>query len=250
MTCNECRRQWVGAEGEKEAPESVREHLAVCAVCRDFVQENGRLRAQVRKLAETEPIPQNLRVRIQTLVQGKSGIRVRMRRYGLGAAAAFVFVALGGYGLLWYQSARPISSDRLAREFVADHLHYLPGREQIVSESARDVERWFQGRVDFPLRVPAVPAAALEDGRLCIIAGRKAALLHYRHKPDDTLVSLFIAEAPPRIGQPENSAALSASYQGCNTLLWYRRGLVYSLVATLGDDPLKAIAESVRQQQP
>ncbi len=250
MTCNECRQQLILTEGEPEAPEAARQHLARCAACQKYLRENEGLRAQIRKLAESEHAPPALREQVHAMVRGQPAGRARRRPLGVRAAAAGVFLVLAGYGLKWYHSERSLSPNRLVQEFIADHLHYLPGREEIVSESARDVEKWFQGRVDFPVRIPEVPTAALEDARVCTIAGRKAALVHYRRKPDDTLISLFVAAAPQTLERQKNSVALSTSYQGFNATLWCQRGLVYSLVAALDDASLKQIAESVRQQEP
>ncbi len=249
MNCSECRQQLLVVGGEEQTPEAARQHLATCAECQRYFREEERLRAQIRKVAEGERAPDALRERVGELMAGEIDAAKRPRMRRLGAAAAVVFVALGGYALQWYTSQRVPSPDRLAQVFIADHLHYLPGREEIVSESAKDVERWFQGRIDFPVRVPTVPAAALQDARVCKVAGRTAALVHYRRKPDDTLISLFVAEAPRTLTRAKSSETVSSSYQGCNAALWCDRGLVYSLVAALDDASLKQLADAVRRQE-
>jgi len=236
--------------GEKEISEAARQHLAGCPSCQEHVCEEEKLRTHLRGMAETEHVPQALHEHLRKMVLGEKLASERPRLQWWAAAAAIALAALGGYTLKWYYSERAPSPDRLAQVFITDHLHYLPGREQIASESPQDMQRWFQGRVEFPVRVPTVPAAALEDARVCMVAGRKAALVHYRHKPDDTLISLFVAEAPRNLREASGSGPLSVSYQGCNAALWSSRGLVYSLVAALDDASLKHLMESVRQQQP
>jgi anti-sigma factor RsiW len=104
--------------------------------------------------------------------------------------------------------------------------------------------------VDFPVRVPKLPGTGLEDARVCQIAGRKAVLLHYRHKPDDSLISLFVTAEPQNFERAGRSMQISSSYQGLNSTLWCHRGLVYSLVAAVDDTSLEQIANSVRQQEP
>ncbi len=249
MICQECRQQLVLAEDGAPVSVAAREHLEQCAACQEFVRDGERLRAQMRVLAEGEHAPQELRQQVQALLDGRATIQHRHRRLWAGVAAAIILLAMTGYGLKWYHAERLLTPNRLAREFIVDHLNYLPGREEIVSNSARDVEQWFQGRVDFPVRVPQLPAAALEDARVCNIAGRKAALLHYRRKPDDTLVSLFVTAEPEDFERSRKSMGASVSYQGLNSTLWCHRGLVYSVVASLDDASLKQIAESVRQQE-
>src|SRR6516225_7767392 len=157
---------------------SAHEHLDQCSACQEFVRDGERLRAQMRILAESEHAPQELHKQVQAMLDGRATIQHRRRRLWTGVAAAIILLAMTGYGLKWYHTERSLTPNRLAREFIVDHLNYLPGREEIVSDSARDVQQWFQGRVDFPVRVPQLPAAALEDARVCNIAGRKAALLH------------------------------------------------------------------------
>jgi len=129
-------------------------------------------------------------------------------------------------------------------------LHYLPGRDQIVSGSPEQVEGWFRGRIEFPVHVPLVPGAVLDDARVCDIAGRKAALLHYRHNLGDALISVFIAEEPKAFEQRRKPVTLEKSTQGVNSTLWCHRGLVYDVVAALDDSSLQEIAESVRRQAP
>jgi anti-sigma factor RsiW len=133
---------------------------------------------------------------------------------------------------------------------IRDHLRYMPGREQIVSASAQEVERWLQGQVDFPVRVPELPEAALEEGRICSVAGRRAALLHYRRRPEGVLISFFVTQAPQKLGEQETVSLVKTAHLGCNAALWYRHGLAYSVVAALNDSTLEQIADSVRQQQP
>jgi anti-sigma factor RsiW len=246
MTCKEFREQWVLAEGSV-VPGSVQEHLDGCPSCQGFVRDGERLRAELHVLAESEQAPRELHEQVKAVVGGGMLAKDRRRRRA-AVAAAVVLVALAGYGLKRYHTERSLNPNRLARAFILDHLNYLPGREEIVSNSAHDVERWFQGKVDFPVRVPQLPAAALKDARVCDIAGRKAALLHYRRKSDDSLVSLFVTTEPEEFERARKSMETSISYQGLNSTLWCHRGLVYSVVAALDDTSLQQIARSARQQ--
>ncbi len=248
MTCDECRQQLVLAEEGGGVSAPVREHLDRCPACQECVGDGERLRRQMRMLAESERAPRELHEQVQALLAGGTPVKKRGRRVWTGVAAAMVLLALTGYSLKRYYTERSLTPNRLARAFILDHLNYLPGREEIVSNSARDVEQWFQGKVDFPVRVPQLPTAALRDARVCDIAGRKAALLHYRRKPDDTLVSLFVTAEPEDFERSKNSMETSISYQGLNSTLWCHRGLVYSVVAALDDSSLQQIAQSVRQQ--
>ncbi len=253
MTCDESRRQLVMIEGEANVDEAVRVHLASCSECRRFASEDERLRHLVRNLADGEHAPRHLREQVQGMLALQSkNTRVPERRFRLWAAsvALAICVFAAAYGLKLHFANRAAMPDRYAQEFMRDHLHYLPGREEIVSESSRQVEQWFQGRVDFPVHVPDVPGTRLEDARVCAILSGRAALVHYRRKPDETLVSLFIAEAPKASETQQSWKTFSASYAGLNSTLWAHRGLVYSVVGSLDDASLRQIAESVQQQEP
>jgi len=253
MTCEECRQQLVLCEEGGTVPGLAKDHLKQCFPCREFVHDGERLRKEVHLLAETEQAPRELRQRIQAMFEARipqGRIRERRLPAWAGVAATLVLLALAGGGLKWYIAQRSLTPNRLAREFISDHLNYLPGKEEIVSTSPRDVEQWFQGRVDFPVRVPELPAAALSDARVCQIAGRNAALIHYRHKPDESLISLFVTIEPQSFERAGKAMEISSSYQGLNSTLWCHRGLVFSLVAPVDETSLDQLAQSVRRQSP
>ena len=249
MNCEEYRKQSLIVEGQANLPEDLRLHFAECAECQTHLREQERLRIELRKLADSEQAPQALRQSVAQLLREQHVPKWLGTTRWLTIAAAILLLLGAGAGYLWYH-ARTSSPERLAQQFINDHLHYLPGREQIVSGSAQEVEGWFQGRVEFPVHVPDVPGAALQDARVCDISGRKAALLHYRRNPGDALISVFVAEEPKSFDQQMKSRTLVTSNQGLNSSLWCHRGLVYDVVAPLDDATLHNIAESVRKQEP
>lgn len=250
MTCDECRQQLVLAEDEGTVAVPAEEHLRRCLACQGFVQDGERVRKEVHLLAETEQAPPELREQVRGMIDRDETPRGITPRLWAEVAAAIVVVALTGYAVKWFYAMRTPTPDGLARDFISDHLNYLPGKEEIISDSGRDIEQWFQGRVDFPVRVPELPATAIADARVCQIAGRKAALVHYRRKPDETLISLFVTVEPPSFEQARKPMEISSSYQGLNSKLWCHRGLVFSLVAALDDTSLNQMADSVRKQAP
>ncbi len=250
MNCDEFRRRGILAEGEANLPDDVRQHFSECMECQTYLREDKRLRAEVRKLAESEHAPQALQQSVAELFRQPRFRKRQDKRRWASVAAAVVLMVGAGASYLWYRHARTPSPERLAEEFISDHLHYFPGREQIVSDSPRQVESWFQGRLEFPVHVPEIPGAALQDARVCDISGRKAALLHYRRNPGGALISVFVAEEPKSFEQQMKPPTLVASSQGLNSILWCHRGLVYDVVAALDDSSLQQIAESVRKQAP
>jgi hypothetical protein len=250
MTCPEYQKKWILAGGSEPVPLEVREHLAVCVECRKFLQDSERLRTHLALLARSEAAPESLRRRTEMLFSAPVQKPRKPWRRWVKIAAAMLLLTLGAYGVHLYWQERSHAAERLTTEFIHDYLQYLPGREQVVSSSGQEVEDWFKGRVDFPVHVPGVPNATLEDARVCDIAGRKAALLHYRRAPDRALVAVFIAKEPKALERQQRQPAFSASMSGVSSTLWCHHGLVYDVVGALDDATLKRIAESVRKQVP
>jgi anti-sigma factor RsiW len=250
MNCDYYRKRQVLTEEEENLPADVRQHFNECEECQTYSREQERLRTEVRKLAKSEQAPQGLRESVADLLRQPRARKQEGARRWVGVAAAIVLLVGAGATFLWYHGTRTASPERLAQEFITDHLHYLPGREQIVSGSTEQVEGWFRGRIEFPVHVPDVPGAVLEDARVCDISGRKAALLHYRRNPGDALISVFVAEEPKAFEHRKMPVILQTSTQGVNSTLWCHRGLVYDVVAALDDSSLQQIAESVRKQSP
>ncbi|MGH9398553.1 MAG: anti-sigma factor family protein [Terriglobia bacterium] len=249
MTCHECQALLVLSESGQESPEA-RDHLAGCVTCRQLIHDNEKLQFHLRRVAAGERAPEALRKQVEAFVRRPISIRRVRTRLWAGIAAGVIILVLAGYGLVRHHLHFSLTPSSLAQDFILDHEHYLPGRQEIVTNSPQDVQDWFEGKVDFPVRVPRLSAAALVEARVCTIAGRKAALVHYRLKPQNTLVSFFVAPEPKTFERQKKPIVLFSSYEGLNSTLWCHRGLVYSLVASLDDRTLQQIAKSVQQQEP
>ena len=250
MTCQEYQKQLILSDGEERVASEIREHIAGCPDCQRFLHDSEQLRNYLRGVAAGERAPRALRSRAEWMFRCTGRKRWAFSRRWAGIAASVVLLVLAGYGWWRYSEGPSRVARNLSSEFISDYVQYLPGREEIISTSPPEIEKWFRGRVDFPVHVPAVPEADLKDARVCDIAGHKAALLHYRRQTDDALVSLFIAEEPKALERRGQSIAFSASIRGVNSRLWCRRGLAYAVVGPLDEASLERIAETVRQQEP
>ena len=123
MTCHECRQQLVLAEDGGPVSVPAREHLEQCAACREFVRDGEQLRAQMRLLAESEHAPEELHEQVEAMLDGHATIQHWRHRLWAGVAAAIILLAMTGYGLKWYHAERSLTANRLAREFIVDHLN-------------------------------------------------------------------------------------------------------------------------------
>ncbi len=248
MNCQEYRKQRLLDHEDGTLSDEARLHLVECGQCQMFQKEEERLRAELKKLANSEQAPVALRRRISGMVERPNASKRRDLRRWMAAAAAVVLLAGATAGILWDRYTP--SPERLAQAFVADYLQYLPGREQIAADSPQQAEEWLQGRVDFPVHVPTVPGAALKTARICDISGRKAALLQYHHNDSNTSISIFVAAEPRAYEREKMQVNVETSGHGVRSVLWCHRGLVYDVVATLNDSSMQQIAEAIRQQTP
>src|SRR5258708_32751246 len=178
MNCDEYRKQKILMEGEPNLPGDARLHFADCGDCQKYLHEQERLRIEYGRVAERERAPESLRQSVMQISRQRSRVEPPHTRRWLALTAAIALLFATGTTLLRYYLGRTPTPERLAQDFINDHLNYLPGREQIISSSSQRVEGWFQGRVEFPVHVPEFPVASLQNARICDLSGRKAALLH------------------------------------------------------------------------
>jgi Predicted transmembrane transcriptional regulator (anti-sigma factor) len=250
MNCQEYRKQRLLEHENGALSQDARLHLAECGLCQVFQEEDERLRAELKKLANSEHAPAALRQRISEIIDSPNASKKRDLPRWMAAAAAVLLLAGATAGILWDRSTRTPSPEHLAQAFVTDHLEFLPGREQITAHSSRQAEEWLQSRIDFPVHVPQVPGTVLESARICDISGRKAALLQYRHADSDTLVSLFVTTEPRAYEREKMPVNVEISGNGLRSKLWCHRGLVYDVVAQVDELSLKQMADAVRTQAP
>jgi len=249
MNCQEYRKQRLLDQVEGTLSYDARLHVAECGRCRTLQQEEGRLRTELRELANSERAPIALRQNITEMVQRPSTSKLHGMRRWMVTAAAVALLAGVTAGVLWNRYARIPSPEHLVQAFVADHLQYLPGREQIAANSPEQAEEWLQSRIDFPVHVPTVPGAALASARICDISGRKAALLQYHHYDSNTLISVFVTAEPKSYEREKMPVTVEASGHGVRSILWCHRGLVYDIVAALDDSSMQQIAEAIRKSE-
>jgi anti-sigma factor RsiW len=203
-----------GAIDELEA-RALHDHIESCARCRTVRAELLLLKAAVRDRSPKGSAPETLKQRLAARVK-----RRRMQKRGAIFAAAIVATAM-----LFMLTPRP---RELAAQLVGDHvLMTLDGATplEVRGEDLPAIERWFAGKLDFALRLPALPGARIIGGRLCSIAGRRVALTFY--EKDGRRLSLFVMDGAGARGE------------GCEAMRGFTvchapaRGVEYALVTDL-----------------
>src|SRR5260370_26308207 len=125
MNCDEFRRRGILAEGEANLPGDVRLHFSECMECQTYLRENKGLRAEVRKLAESEHAPQALQQSVAELFREPRFQKRQDKRRWARVAATVVLLCGTTASYLWYRHSRTPSPERFAQAFISDRLHYL-----------------------------------------------------------------------------------------------------------------------------
>jgi anti-sigma factor RsiW len=224
------------------------EHLTGCAACQQFVRDMRALGDAVRRVAPREQAPAEVRDGLFTAIARARAGTSASRRLPVPAwpliAAAVVLFALGG----------AFTVDRLVRGasidpiplLVEDHARALSDA-QIVSADPTAITRWLAGQVHFAMYVPALPGARFRGARLCILDGRRGAVVEY--EVNGVAVSYFVVpvetDAMDAAGPAQFDRAARAGYR---VVSWREPGLLHVMVGNLSDSRLATLAKACVEQ--
>jgi anti-sigma factor RsiW len=223
MTC--APFETLSAYADSSLPElesvAVADHVASCASCRSRLGDLRWLKEAVRSTARPAVASEAFRARLLAAAtrsrRRRRGLRLGALATGLAAVlAASIFVP-------------PVVRERRAMaELIGDHVGITVTREEafdIAGNDARSLERWFTGKIDFPLHIPAVPQAKLVGARLCDIAGRHIPLASY--ELGTRRVSIFLE----RTGRPSRPMACDERVHGFTVCRQTVGGIEYLFVS-------------------
>jgi anti-sigma factor RsiW len=250
VTCGRARRiLWPDGGPRAASPEVIdaQEHLAGCAACRQFMRDMRVLGEAVRDGAPREQAPADVRGRLFTAVaRARAGTHPAPRRRAHApwlAAAAVLAVALG-----------TLTADRLQRDaqvdpisaIAEDHARAL-GRAHLGSADPAEVTRWLAEQVHFAIHVPALPDARLRGARLCVMDGRRGAVVEY--EVEGVAVSYFVV---PDEAEPTRDTAAArfdrATRAGYRIVSWREPGLLHAMVGNLPESRLATLAKACVEQ--
>lgn len=198
--------------------------------------------------AGAESVPARLRPR-----RLAAEIDRRRTRPWLWAAAAVVLVGLG-LGAGWFArpllEARPASATLIA-DAVNAHAVYVAENRHAVEVGKDDSEHlstWLSNRLDTTLGMPDLTEEGftLVGGRLLPgepDAGGRAAQLMYENASQQR-VTIYVTSALPD-GKP---AYQFASYEGAEAFYWANARITCTVVGTLPEAQMKAVAGAVYSQ--
>lgn len=257
MRCEDARRVLLEAEGFAVVTNelaSARLHVEECCSCRERRAAEVTWRSALQSKLPVREASPDLKERVlAALSRARFAAALgRQRRRWMAAVGSLLFLTLGLGSMWWWREAR--SDGPLPAALVEDHLLSV-SRESPVefpSSDPRAVTEWFTSRVDFAARAPAISGASLLGGRLCTLAGRRAAVAFYRGEGGEGgRISLFqmaaedVALGSLRKMQAGGKDIGCAHRKGVSVLLWTERGVLYALVSEIREEELVRLAATI-----
>lgn len=250
MQCGKARRLLWPDDGPKVVGPGLEEaqaHLEACTECQRFLDDMRAIGERVRALAPRPKAPAAVRERLFTaLARERAALppppgrsRGAFKR-GATVVAAAALVLLSA--LPWWTSRQggPPASRTPMAAIVEDHARALLD-ESIHTGDANAIEDWLAARIPFSVRIPEIPNAALEGARLCLLDGKRGAVLHFRI--DNRPVSYYIMPADRNDTSPPDPAAFRHEAEaGYRVVAWRDAGLIHALVGDLPRERLSALA--------
>jgi anti-sigma factor RsiW len=202
------------------------------------------LRNVLREKIPPEPLPANLRRRVEASV----GLRQAATGPSWRALAASVLLGMVlASGTTWF-AMRPVMTDRVAEEALDDHLRALMASQpfDVASSDRHTVKPWFNGRASQAPRVVdlAPDGFTLVGGRIDVIGRTPVPTLVYRIRQH--VISLL---AVPAAGGAMN-ATVHRTINGYNLVGWTQDGVDYWAVSDVAAGDLEKFAELFRTASP
>jgi anti-sigma factor RsiW len=252
MTCGRARRLlWPGAGPKAASPEVIeaQQHLEACSACQQFVRQMLALGDAIHDAAPREHAPVDVRGRLfGAIARARTGAQQsrshRHRRAQWLAAAVVLVVSLAG-ALTVNRVMRGARADPITA-IAEDHAKAL-GQTHIASEDPAEITRWLAGQVHFAMHVPVLPEAKLRGARLCVLDGRRGAVVEY--EVDGVAVSYFVVpdEAEPA-GHGVTARFDGTKRAGYHVVSWREPGLLHAMVGNLPESRLATLAKACVEQ--
>jgi anti-sigma factor RsiW len=234
---------YLDGELEPAVSTSVRDHVHVCAACRQRLANLESIGRMVRR-APYYKAPDTLRARLT-----HSRTRSTTTSQWLAWAAAVVMAASLSGSILFVrlstQAAKAVDpADAVAQEVVSSHVRALMGDHlfDVRSTDQHTVKPWFLGKLDFapPVSDLAQAGFPLTGGRLDYLAGRPVAALVYTR--GQHTINVFV--------WPEASDTTSSdgrAIRGFHVRHWTHGGMSYWAVSDVNDADLDQFVHALQQ---
>jgi len=228
-----------------EVEEYLERHLDVADRIDGYARQRDALRQAFAPIAE-EPLPPEL-VLSQLMAARRAPFRFPWR----AAAAAVLFLGLGGLGGWAIRDARPVQPGGIAalaqeasdsyKVYASDHARPV----EINAAGEADLVKWVSNRLQHPIVVPNLTSAGYRfmGGRLVATSHGPAGMFLY---DDDRGTRLAVLVRPMTT---EQDTTMSESADGpVAGFTWADQGIGYSMVSAVPAATLHPLADEVRRQ--
>lgn len=252
MDCGKAREGLWPPERPRLAGEDVlaaRAHVEECSACQAYFAQDRSLLATYDRIRRSRA-PVKVRERVFDVLaetrlgaQGrkpegaKAGdVRASILRWGGPALIAATLAAL-----IWLPSEMSSPPDEGA-VFVEDYLRRAVGQDHITTSDPAEIGRFLTRELGVRLRPLQVEGLELEGAEICLLEGRRGAMIVY--KRDGAVLSHYLV---PRSGAEARGPALSrtAVEQGdMPVVTWALPNVEQALVGEVPPDELLQLAEA------
>ena len=251
MNCSEARHALWPPERPRLAEAEVleaRRHVRGCPACESyFAQDRALLDAYDR--ASQERAPQILRERVFDALArerarglGLAPARRVSRRWVVVAAASVVGLLVGGFAVSLRNVPDGLNDGGL---FAEDYLRRAVSQERLVSSDAAEIGRFLTRELGRPIRPLQIPGLRLTSAEICLIEGRRGAMIKYVEDGREISHYLIPREGTQR-RDPEPASALSPSSGagGPRLITWATPEIEQALVGEVAEARLMELARN------
>ncbi len=250
MNCSEARHALWPPERPRLAEAEVleaRRHVLGCEACESYFEQD-RVLLDAYDRASQERAPQMLRERVfDALARERSrGLvleppRRVSRRWAVAAVASVVGLLAGGFTVSLLNGPDGGLND--GGLFAEDYLRRAVSQERLVSSDADEIGRFLTRELGRPIRPLQIDGLRCTSAEICLIEGRRGAMIKYVQ--DGREISHYLI---PQEGTPGRDPELSSTFSrrgngGPSLITWATPEIEQALV---GEVPAARLMELAR----
>lgn len=168
-------------EGEEDA----RAHLDACAACREFFRRDAAIGRALRGERIVQPAPRDLRERVFDALARERAMVLASRRFGhagarraLATGRRVVWIAAGAAAVALGLLAIPGGGDS-GSAFARDYLSRAVQERRVERADSAEISAFFLGEFGQSIEPRRVEEARIARAMICLIDGRRAAMVEY-----------------------------------------------------------------------
>ncbi len=237
----------------------VEKHLAECGRCREQMDFEIQFIDQVRSAMRTQEADAELKTSVTRAIEkaGRKKTHTRVfAQISVLAAAASVILVVGILLRNAIQKTDELPPIGISEEVVKTHMRPMP--MEISNKDEKEVAKWFEGKVDFPVQPPKFDPEAevsLVGARISRIQEKDAAQLVYNVNGHRVTFMIFdpgedaddiMNDEVKRLAKPlPEQNGWVTTHRGYSVGLYERRGIAYTVASDVGEGDIIKLISSI-----